>query len=224
MWTFLQRSDVGIGLILLLFSRSLCCNIRWQFTTRCWYISHVGLQFKLDWESHWAKRNIQQPWPITRKNCCLCILLWLPFECSWSRRNWWDENRWFALRVPSCRIADRMLDFIATWHCSKSYSSGESQWNFLSFESRFVVWCKSNSALPCLCRKSNDQRSREYCSRQQLWTTWQFETTEWCNLDHRSPVWLYNIDLQIQANRSTNHSIAFPMNCPMECLKKSYHV
>jgi hypothetical protein len=34
------------------------------------------------------------------------------------------------------------------------------------------------------------------------------------------PVRLYNIDLQIQANHSTNHSIAFPMNGPVECLKK----
>jgi hypothetical protein len=34
------------------------------------------------------------------------------------------------------------------------------------------------------------------------------------------PVGLYNIDLQIQANHSTNHCIAFPMNGPMECLKK----
>jgi hypothetical protein len=34
------------------------------------------------------------------------------------------------------------------------------------------------------------------------------------------PVQLYNIDLQIQANHSTNHSIAFPMNGPVECLKK----
>jgi hypothetical protein len=34
------------------------------------------------------------------------------------------------------------------------------------------------------------------------------------------PVQLYNIDLQIQANHSTNHCIAFPMNSPMECLKK----
>jgi hypothetical protein len=30
----------------------------------------------------------------------------------------------------------------------------------------------------------------------------------------------YNIDLQIRANHSTNHSIAFPMNGPVECLKK----
>ncbi len=34
------------------------------------------------------------------------------------------------------------------------------------------------------------------------------------------PVRLYNINLQIQANHSTNHSIAFPMNGPVECLKK----
>jgi hypothetical protein len=34
------------------------------------------------------------------------------------------------------------------------------------------------------------------------------------------PVQLYNINLQIQANHSTNHCIAFPMNGPMECLKK----
>jgi hypothetical protein len=34
------------------------------------------------------------------------------------------------------------------------------------------------------------------------------------------PVQLYNIDLQIQANYSTNHSIAFPMNGPVESLKK----
>jgi hypothetical protein len=34
------------------------------------------------------------------------------------------------------------------------------------------------------------------------------------------PVQLYNINLQIRANHSTNHSIAFPMNDPMECLKK----
>jgi hypothetical protein len=34
------------------------------------------------------------------------------------------------------------------------------------------------------------------------------------------PVRLYNIDLQIRANHSTNHSIAFPMNGPVECLKK----
>jgi hypothetical protein len=38
-----------------------------------------------------------------------------------------------------------------------------------------------NSALSCMCRKSNDQRSREYCSRQRLWLTWQFEITEWYN-------------------------------------------
>ncbi len=30
------------------------------------------------------------------------------------------------------------------------------------------------------------------------------------------PVRLYNIDLQIQANHSTNHSIAFPMNGPVK--------
>ncbi len=111
------------------------------------------------------------------------ILLWMPFECRWSTRTWWDENRWFALRVSSHRITDRTLDYIATWHCSKTYSSGEPQWNILSFESRFGVWCKSNSAVPYLCRKSNDQRSGEYCSRQWLWTTWQFETTEWYNLE-----------------------------------------
>jgi hypothetical protein len=35
------------------------------------------------------------------------------------------------------------------------------------------------------------------------------------------PVQLYNVDLQIQANHSTNHSIAFPMNGPVECLKKN---
>ncbi len=34
------------------------------------------------------------------------------------------------------------------------------------------------------------------------------------------PVQLYNIDLQIRANHSMNHSIAFPMNGPMECLKQ----
>ncbi len=34
------------------------------------------------------------------------------------------------------------------------------------------------------------------------------------------PVRLYNIDLQIRADHSTNHSIAFPMNGPVECLKK----
>ncbi len=33
------------------------------------------------------------------------------------------------------------------------------------------------------------------------------------------PVQLYNINLQMQANPSTNHSIAFPMTGPMECLK-----
>jgi hypothetical protein len=33
------------------------------------------------------------------------------------------------------------------------------------------------------------------------------------------PVRLYNINLQIQPNHSTNHSIAFPMNGPVECLK-----
>jgi hypothetical protein len=34
------------------------------------------------------------------------------------------------------------------------------------------------------------------------------------------PVRLYNINFQIRANHSLNHSIAFPMNGPMECLKK----
>ena len=34
------------------------------------------------------------------------------------------------------------------------------------------------------------------------------------------PVRLYNINLQIGANHSTNHCIAFPMNGLMECLKK----
>jgi hypothetical protein len=34
------------------------------------------------------------------------------------------------------------------------------------------------------------------------------------------PVQLDNTNLQIQANHSTNHCIAFPMNGPMECLKK----
>ncbi len=34
------------------------------------------------------------------------------------------------------------------------------------------------------------------------------------------PVQVFNIYLQIQANHSTNHSIAFPMNGPVECLKK----
>jgi hypothetical protein len=34
------------------------------------------------------------------------------------------------------------------------------------------------------------------------------------------PVPLYNIDLQIQANHSTNHCISLPMNGPVECLKQ----
>jgi hypothetical protein len=34
------------------------------------------------------------------------------------------------------------------------------------------------------------------------------------------PVQLYNINLQIRANHSTNHCIAFPMNGPVECLKQ----
>ncbi len=34
------------------------------------------------------------------------------------------------------------------------------------------------------------------------------------------PVGLYNINLQIQAIHSTNHCIAFPMNGPVEFLKK----
>jgi hypothetical protein len=34
------------------------------------------------------------------------------------------------------------------------------------------------------------------------------------------PVQLYNMDLQIQDNHCTNHSIAFPMNGSVECLKK----
>ncbi len=33
-------------------------------------------------------------------------------------------------------------------------------------------------------------------------------------------VWSYNIDLLIHANHSMNHYIAFPMNGPVECLKK----
>jgi hypothetical protein len=33
------------------------------------------------------------------------------------------------------------------------------------------------------------------------------------------PVQLYNINLQIQANQSTNHSIVFPINGPVQCLK-----
>jgi hypothetical protein len=82
----------------------------------------------------------------------------MPFECRWSTMNCWDENQWFAVRIPSNRITERTLDCIATVHCSKSYSSGQSQWNFLSFEFRFGVWCKSNSALSCMCRKSNDQK------------------------------------------------------------------
>ncbi len=153
MWTFLQGSNIGIGLFLLLFNRSLCGNIQWWITTRCWWISHMESHFKLDRESHWARRSnamsrhIQQSWPITRKNRCLCILLWTPFECRQSTRNCWDENRWFAFRVPSNRVADRMLDYIATVNCSKSYSGGEAQWNFLSFESRFGVWCKQCSVV-----------------------------------------------------------------------------
>ncbi len=34
------------------------------------------------------------------------------------------------------------------------------------------------------------------------------------------PVQLYNIDLQIRANHSANHCIAFPMNGPVKCLKQ----
>ncbi len=38
-----------------------------------------------------------------------------------------------------------------------------------------------------------------------------------------TPVRLYNINLQIRANHSTNHSIAFPITGPMECSKvRSY--
>ncbi len=33
------------------------------------------------------------------------------------------------------------------------------------------------------------------------------------------PVWLHSINLQIHENHSTNHSIAFPMDGPVECLK-----
>jgi hypothetical protein len=44
--------------------------------------------------------------------------------------------------------------------------------------------------------------------------------TEWYTRNACVPVWLYNIDLQIRANHSTNRCIAFPINGPVECLKK----
>ena len=73
-------------------------------------------------------------------------------------------------------LTESQIEFLAALpqyiDCSKSYPSGESQWNLLSFESRFGVRCQSNSALSCMCRKSNDQGSREHHSRQQLWLTW----------------------------------------------------
>ena len=80
-------------------------------------------------------------------------------------------------------LTDSQKERLATLtvHCSKSYPSGESQWNLLSFESRFGVQCQSNSALLCMCRKFYDQGSRKYRSRQRLWLTWQFETAEWYN-------------------------------------------
>ncbi len=105
-------------------------------------------------------RDIQHPWPITCKNCCLCILLWTPFECRWSTRNCWDENSWFAIRVPSNRIADRTLDYIATVHCSKSYSSGKSQWIFyhlipeLVFDVNQIVLC-------CVCAENPMTKDQE---------------------------------------------------------------
>jgi hypothetical protein len=113
-----------------------------------------------------------------------------------------------------------MLDCIATVNCSKSYPSGESQWNFLSFESRFGVQCKSNNALLCMCRKSNDQRSREYCSGNDYGRLGSYKPLNGTTRNACVPVRLYKIDLQIRANHSTNHSIAFPMNGPVECLKK----
>jgi hypothetical protein len=82
------------------------------------------------------------------------------------------------------------LTTLPQYNVQKSYSSSESQWNFPSFESRFGNRCKSNSALSCMCRKSNDLRSKEYCSRQQLWLTWQFETTEWYNLECMCTYWI----------------------------------
>jgi hypothetical protein len=50
--------------------------------------------------------------------------------------------------------------------------------------------------------------------------TWQFETTEWYNPECMYTSSIIQHNLQIKANHSTNHSIAFPMNGPVECLKK----
>jgi hypothetical protein len=61
--------------------------------------------------------------------------------------------------------------------------------------------------------------SGEYCSRQQLWMVWKFKTTKWYNLERMCTSSIIQHQLQEQANHSTNHSIAFPMNGPVEFLK-----
>jgi hypothetical protein len=84
------------------------------------------------------------------------------------------------LTVPSDRIADRTLDYIATVHCSKSYSSGGSQWNFLSFESDLLF--DVNQIVLCrVCAESPMTKDQESIAAGNNYGCWQFETTEWYN-------------------------------------------
>jgi hypothetical protein len=113
-----------------------------------------------------------------------------------------------------------MLDCIATVHCSKSYSSVNHNGTFYHLNPD-LVFDANQIVLHHVCAENPMTKDQESIAADNdygwLGSLKPLNGTSW---NACVTVWLCNINLQIQANHSMNHSIAFPMNCPMECLKK----
>jgi hypothetical protein len=125
-----------------------------------------------------------------------------------------------AIRVPSNRIADRMLDYTATDIVQNHIQVVNHNGTFyhlnpdLVFDVNQIVLCH-------VCAENPTAKDQESIAAGNNYG--RLDNSKKLNGTTQNacvPVQSYNIDLQIQANHSTNHSIAFPMNGPMDCLKK----
>jgi hypothetical protein len=225
MWTFLQGSNIGIGLFLLLFTDPHVA------------IFNDELQPDVDGSVIWNRISNLIRNPIGQEKAMLCQETFDNLDQSHARIAACASCCESLLsadgqqEIVEMKTDDLPSEFLLTelqierlntmpLYIVQNYIQVvDHNWTFyhlnpdLVFDVNQILFCRVCAENPMTKDQENIAAGNDYGRLGSL-KPLNGTTRNACVL-----VRLYNIDLQIQANHSANHCIAFPMNGHVECLK-----
>ncbi len=181
----------------------------------------MELHFKLDWESHWARRShalsrdIQQPDQSHARiaasaSCCECLL-------SADGKQGIVQMKIHDL--PSeFLITDSQKGCLATWpqYIVQNHIQVVNHNGSYYHLNPDLVFNVNQIVLYCVCAENLMTKDQEsIAAGNDYGRLGSLKPLNGTTRNACVPVQLYNIDLQIRANHSTNHCIAFRMNGPV---------